>query len=286
KNQKTLIVGEHSLGLKNLKVLTESWELEADIVKPSRKVLEIFRSEAYKLVILDMNSSELAPAELARKLKEIKADVSILMLSSSPILPPKEERDLYAKFLTKPVRRSLLKHVISQAMAEQIPGAIQEESRITKSQREATDPKTGKILLVEDNRINQKVALKMLAKLGYKADLAANGLEALKISNLIPYDLVFMDMQMPEMDGIEASLRILERCRRYKKNAPIIIAMTANVMEEDRRKCEEAGMQDFLPKPVKIEDLEKMIQKWMGNPYQTEAQLKGKIINWADQDRR
>lgn len=121
-----------------------------------------------------------------------------------------------------------------------------------------------KILLVEDNPINQKVALRILGKLGYKADLAANGIEALKISRLINYDLILMDMQMPEMDGVEATRRILAR---YQENPslpePVIIALTANALDSDRDICLEAGMKDYLSKPVKPGEVQQMILKWM-----------------------
>lgn len=118
-----------------------------------------------------------------------------------------------------------------------------------------------KILLAEDNDINQKVIGKMLARLGQSCDVAGNGIEALEMCQLIPYDLIFMDMKMPEMDGIEATIELLSQESKMKKT-PVIVAMTANAMDEDRKKCLDAGMNDFLAKPVKLEELEAMMQKW------------------------
>ena len=119
-----------------------------------------------------------------------------------------------------------------------------------------------RILLVEDNAVNQKVALKMLNKLGYHADLAPDGLEAVQMTQSVSYDLIFMDMQMPNLDGIGATKEILKLYEEKNQVSPPIIAMTANVMEAERKRCLDAGMVDHLPKPIKKHDLALIIQKW------------------------
>jgi len=122
------------------------------------------------------------------------------------------------------------------------------------------DSQTMRILLVEDNAINQKVANKMLKRLGYRADLAANGLEALEALNLRHYDLILMDVQMPEMDGLEATKRI----RTMPINQPYIIAMTAHALKGDRETCMAAGMNDYISKPVKLEELKAALEeRWI-----------------------
>jgi len=109
-----------------------------------------------------------------------------------------------------------------------------------------------KILLAGDNAVNQKVGLKQLSKLGYRADVAANGLEVLESISRIQYDIILMDCHMPEMDGYEATLKI----RSHRNHDQIqIIAMTANAMQGDREKCLDAGMNDYISKPVKLEEL-------------------------------
>ena len=118
-----------------------------------------------------------------------------------------------------------------------------------------------RILLAEDNLINQKVARQILLKLGYDIDIVADGVEALKAVKMVPYDLVFMDMQMPHMDGLEAT-REIRNSLQADQYSPIIIAMTANASNEDRLRCLDAGMDDFLAKPIKKIDIERMLVKW------------------------
>ena len=110
-----------------------------------------------------------------------------------------------------------------------------------------------RILLAEDNPVNQKVALRLLAEIGYRADVAWNGLEALDKLELRPYDVVLMDVQMPELDGLDASRRICERWPADER--PRIIAMTANALPEDREACFAAGMDDYVAKPIRLDDL-------------------------------
>ncbi len=104
--------------------------------------------------------------------------------------------------------------------------------------------------------MNQKVALRLLASLGYRADLAANGLEVIAACQAVPYDLVFMDVQMPEMDGLDASRKLTDS---FGSRCPYIIAMTASAMESDRDACFAAGMKDYVVKPVRIPDLKRAI---------------------------
>jgi len=110
-----------------------------------------------------------------------------------------------------------------------------------------------RILLAEDNVVNQKLALRLLAQMGYRADLAANGIEVIQSLERQMYDVILMDVQMPELDGLEASRRICARWSREER--PQIVAMTANAMHGDRERCLEAGMDDYVSKPINIEEL-------------------------------
>jgi CheY-like chemotaxis protein len=115
-----------------------------------------------------------------------------------------------------------------------------------------------RILLAEDNVVNQKLALRLLSQMGYRADLAGNGLEVLESLDRQPYDLVLMDVQMPEMDGLEAARRVRQR---WTGGKPYIIAMTANALEGDRQACLDAGMDDYLAKPIRVEELVTALRK-------------------------
>jgi len=124
-----------------------------------------------------------------------------------------------------------------------------------------------RVLLCDDNLINQKVALRLLQQMGYKADVANNGLEGLQAIERQPYDLIFMDVQMPEMDGLEATRQIRARqadaaATGHFKSVIAIVAMTANAMQGDREKCLAAGMDDYLAKPVRPEDIRQIIERW------------------------
>lgn len=122
--------------------------------------------------------------------------------------------------------------------------------------------KKTKILIVEDNLINQKLIIKILEKLSYKADIANNGLEALKKVESNKYDLIFMDVQMPEMSGLEATQKIREN-NKFSSDKLIIIAMTANAMLGDKEKCLKSGMNDYISKPISLDKVEAIIFKWV-----------------------
>jgi len=126
-------------------------------------------------------------------------------------------------------------------------------------EQETYSNKPLQILLAEDNRMNQLVARRIFEKIGYTIDMADNGALALEKMAMKHYDLVFMDIQMPEMDGLEATRHIMQK---YGEDAPPVIAMTANVLSENETECKQAGMRDFLSKPFTIDRLEAVINRW------------------------
>ena len=153
----------------------------------------------------------------------------------------------------KPIRQSALFDMLMSLFA----GKGEQAAKAT-PERAALDPEMAsrhplRILLAEDNVVNQKLALRLLSQMGYRADVAANGLEVLQAVNRQPYDVILMDVQMPEMDGLEATRRLCAELSAEKR--PRIIAMTANAMQGDREMCLEAGMDDYLSKPIRVDEL-------------------------------
>jgi CheY-like chemotaxis protein len=187
---------------------------------------------------------------LAREIRRSRAELPLILLTSLGHVPQAGSAAEFAAQLTKPVKASQLHDAIVTALAgrpaEQAPSPAAAEPAETK-----TSPL--RILLAEDNTVNQQLAVLLLKKLGYAADVTANGLEALEALEQRQYDVVLMDVQMPELDGLEATRRI---CARWPaQQRPRIIAMTANAMQEDREACLQAGMDDYVAKPIRPEEL-------------------------------
>jgi CheY-like chemotaxis protein len=167
--------------------------------------------------------------------------------------------------LNRPYHANQLQYQLAEIFAHnkgdgRLPSSASSKSQFNKA---LADAHPLRILLAEDNLINQKVALRMLERLGYSADVAANGLEAIQAMTLRPYDLILMDIQMPEMDGIEATQRI--RASWPPNDQPRIVAMTANALAGDRETYLTGGMDDYVSKPIKVEELTRVLQ----NSHQT-----------------
>jgi CheY-like chemotaxis protein/HPt (histidine-containing phosphotransfer) domain-containing protein len=167
--------------------------------------------------------------------------------------------------LSKPIKPAALQNAALQVLSGARPAAkkVQPSSRLDGKMAERLPLR---ILLTDDNAINQKVASRLLQQLGYKADIANNGLEAVQAAERTPYDVIFMDVQMPELDGLEATRRIRARQKeaappQHLKQPIVIIAMTANALQGDREKCVAAGMDDYLPKPVRPETLQQVLER-------------------------
>jgi two-component system, sensor histidine kinase and response regulator len=275
---RVLVVDDNETNRKIVHHQLISWGMSNGSAEDGQEALKKLRSvaergEPYDLAILDMQMPEMDGLELAKKIKSdssISSTKLVIMSSVGRRGDAEEARQAGIEaYLTKPVRQSQLYDALATVMSkpEEEAAAPEEEKQLVTdySLREANAQHRVRILVAEDNAVNQKVAVRMLEKLGYRADVAANGLEAVEALSRIPYSAVLMDVQMPEMDGYEATAEIRRREEGEGRRMPVI-AMTANAMQGDRAKALEAGMDDYLLKPVKPEDLEAVLKRWISEP--------------------
>lgn len=256
RGRRLLIVDDNVTNQRILKLQTQSWEMLPRATGSPQEALEWVRQgEPFDLAILDLHMPEMDGITLAGSLRALREaeNLPLVLLSSLGGDADEIQTGLFAAILVKPVRSSALFEVLLGIFASQViqPAQVAPVRPILDPGMATRHPL--RILLVEDNAVNQKLALRLLSQMGYRADMAANGLEAIQAVERQPYDVVLMDVQMPEMDGLEATRQI---CTRWPGgDRPRIIAMTANAMQGDREQCLEAGMDDYLSKPIRVEEL-------------------------------
>ena len=233
--------------------------------------------DPFRIVITDMHMPGMDGEALASAIKADPAlkDTLLVMLTSSGMRgDAKRLASLgFAAYLTKPVRMTQLHDCITTVLGGYGLHEKARESIITSHRLREAAKRNLRILLVEDNKVNQAVALGILVKLGFIVDIAANGEQAIKMLQAASYDIVLMDCQMPEMDGYEASRLIRSSQTAVLNHGIPIIAMTANAMKGDRERCLEAGMNDYVSKPIYPLELAKTLDKW----------LPGKAVSIAEQ---
>jgi signal transduction histidine kinase/DNA-binding response OmpR family regulator/HPt (histidine-containing phosphotransfer) domain-containing protein/PAS domain-containing protein len=257
-DKRVLIVDDNSTNRRILVRQVELWQMAPRATASPVEALEWIRQGlSFDVAILDMQMPEMDGVTLATEIRALRAAGSKLPMILLTSLGRRELNDgaeEFAAHLTKPVKPSALFDALIEIFTGQ---AVRVSSRKT-AEAAQLNAQMGeqwplRILLAEDNPTNQKLALIILGRLGYKADLAANGLEAVEALDRQRYDVVLMDMQMPEMDGLEATRRI--RRTLPAEWQPRIIAMTANAMQGDREACLAAGMNDYVSKPIRIDEL-------------------------------
>jgi PAS domain S-box-containing protein len=251
-----LVVDDNATNRRILTELASGWGMEVQAAASGAEALEWLRvGRTFDVAVLDMQMPELDGVALAREIRRLpgSARMPLVLLSSLGGREEVKDEGLFAAFLTKPAK--------PKQMIETLAALMKIES--TKERPRSAHPfepasgetaRCERVLLAEDNAVNRKVAMVMLAKLGFRADVAANGIQVLEALNRESYDVILMDVQMPEMDGLEATRKIIERWPEHK-DRPWIIALTANAMQGDRETCLAAGMDDYVPKPIKTEEL-------------------------------
>jgi PAS domain S-box-containing protein len=250
--KRILIVDDNATNREIVTRHARSWGMEPVAVEFPAAALELVaKGEPFDVAVLDMMMPDMDGLALAGEIRQHRSEpeLPLLLLTSLGRLPQLQSKGVFSAQLAKPLKASQLYNTLVQLLTA---GRADDEETVA-----ATDGKQARsalrILLAEDNAMNQKVALRLLERLGYGADVANNGLEAIEALERKPYDVVLMDVQMPELDGLDATRRICERWPAETR--PRIVAMTANALPEDREACFAAGMDDYVAKPIRAEEL-------------------------------
>ncbi|MEO5954521.1 MAG: response regulator [Nitrospiraceae bacterium] len=293
RNRRVLILDDNATNRTILEQQTLTRGMLPESVADGNQALVRLRTAAemgapFDIAILDMQMPGLDGLEVARMIKAdpAMAPVRLVLLTSVSYRGAAQAAQAagFEAYLTKPVRQTHLYDCLSLVMngGPPLPGSTSSSAAPLITRQVVTEAKAsqrGRVLVVEDNFVNQKVAAKMLERQGYRVDVAANGREAVKAVAQIPYAVVFMDCQMPEMDGYDATREIRRRERMgqgpeadngaehsslspHASHHVVIIAMTANALQGDREKCLGAGMDDYVAKPIRGEDLEAVLARW------------------------
>ena len=273
-NVRVLVVDDNSRHQELLRRYLESSKCRADGVQSSEEALETLRrakaeGDPYRIALVEYFMPEHDGEDLGLAIKQDPelGDVLMVMLTSAGLRGEAShlKKSGFAAYLTKPVKLKMLRSCLKTLLGTSVGGAVgrEEQPIITRYSIAEKSRHNIRILLAEDNRINQKVAMKMLEKHGYRTDVASNGSEALEALAREDYDLVLMDCQMPVMDGYEATRMIRDVSSKVRNHDIPVIAITANALKGDRETCLAAGMNDYLAKPIELEELQAVIGKFL-----------------------
>ncbi|MBD0253914.1 MAG: response regulator, partial [Rubrobacter sp.] len=268
---RVLIVDDHETNRRILHKQISSWGMDDGMAEDGQEALALLRAAAgrgdpYDLAVLDMQMPGMDGIQLARAIggePAISSTRLVLLTSIGLNINEEAHRAGVEVVLSKPVRQSQLYDALATVMGD---SAEARPSRGGAGPRAVPEEGAGHVLLAEDYPVNRMVAVAMLERSGYRVDAVGNGREAVEALSSVPYAAVLMDVQMPEMDGYEATVEI--RRREGSGRRTPIIAMTANAMQGDREKAIEAGMDDYLVKPVRREDLDAVLGRWIPRPGQ------------------
>ncbi|MFZ2650507.1 MAG: response regulator, partial [Burkholderiaceae bacterium] len=258
-DKRMLVVDDNATNRKVLALQAGKWGMSPkDTGSPGECLRWLEHGEAFDLAIVDMHMPEMDGLELARKVRQINPKLPLVLFSSLGRREVGDTEGLFSAYLAKPLRQSQLFDTLVSLLAHDVADVPAPQAATRLPAKTTLDPGMAqrhplRILLAEDNVVNQKLALRLLQQMGYRADVASNGIEAIECVQRQAYDVVLMDVQMPEMDGLEASRRITSRGE--SETRPRIVAMTANAMQGDRELCLAAGMDDYLTKPIRVDQL-------------------------------
>ena len=261
-HKKVGVLDDNPTNREILKLQLESWEMDVRLFSSGEEALRALREDPhFDLFITDMHMpgmDGLVFAEQAHTLYENSRPPFVLLSSVGDSI---SNNLLFEAVLAKPVRHYKLIRTLLQCLGAKSGIEVRESNNQPHVLNQPVQTQAAlQILVAEDNLVNQKLIMKMLSRMGYQADLAENGKIALEKAKEKIYDLIFMDVQMPKMDGLTASKKIHEQIPEF--NRPVIISMTANAMKEDREACEAVGMRDHLTKPFRSKQLKDILEKY------------------------
>ncbi len=254
--KRVLIVDDNDTNRRILRLQMQAWHMQpCETASPREALGWVRRGDPFDAAFLDLQMPELDGLQLAAAIRELRpaSQLPLVILSSMGQQESHAENTDLAAFLLKPIRASQLYNVLVGLFGTDAELDTSRPGDAPQLDANLAERHPLRILLAEDHAINQKLALLILERLGYRADVAGNGLEAVEAVRRQPYDLILMDVQMPEMDGLEATRMILREFPAERR--PRIVAMTANAMKEDRDECFAAGMDDFITKPIQFPQL-------------------------------
>lgn len=255
-NKRILIVDDNHNAAELLKKQLENLNTDITLAAAGSEALDILTQIGFDIVITDLTLPGINGIALAGEIKEKYPELPVVLLNTVNDEQYKQCDELFGAVVDKPVkRRMLFNAILSQFRNKDTTG---KKSITHKLSENFSSQYPLSVLIAEDNPVNQQWITKILTKLGYQADLVVNGKEVLEVVSNKHYDLILMDVQMPEMDGMEAT-RMIRLCLDAQ---PIVIAMTANVMHGDRQDCMQSGMDDYISKPVDLNQLVEMLEKW------------------------
>ena len=252
--KRLLVVDDNATNRRVLLLQTAKWGMVPRATESPREALRwLAAGEMFDLAIVDMHMPEMDGVALAREIRARHPQLPLVLFSSLGRREANGAEQLFAAYLTKPVRQSQLFDTVVGLLAHDTARHAEPVASAPRLDPELAARHPLRILLAEDNVVNQKLALRLLQQMGYRADLASNGIEAVESVQRQTYDVVLMDVQMPEMDGLDAARAI---CARFPAHGrPRIVAMTANAMQGDREECLAAGMDDYVTKPIRVDAL-------------------------------
>jgi signal transduction histidine kinase/CheY-like chemotaxis protein len=260
--KRVLIIDDNQTNLRILKGHCESWGLHADVFESGMEGIAALSKKSYDIAVIDMLMPDMNGIDVAKHIKEIYgATIPLVLFSSAGSFPEdrKEDKQLFAAILDKPVKQAYFHKMLLEKLAVE---KVKDKKHVveSKSKSEVANKDRISILVAEDNPINQKIITHTFRNIGYSCDIVSNGLEVLSSLQRQHYDIVFMDVHMPEMDGLQATREIIHIYG--KKKRPVVIAMTAGAYEKDRKDCMAAGMDDYLTKPFDFDTFYAKFNFW------------------------